>query len=115
MSHYLGTRATKTKYRRDERAWKKSEECGQDVSLFRLTQIGCSVFWWTEASISCSNLTAAATYKHADSALSPTHRQFMGGGGKLLETNKYTPDAPGLVALEDPRAGTYHLDTSGTL
>jgi hypothetical protein len=44
---------------------------GMIFSLFRLTQIECMVFWWTEASDVCSNLFEAVTCEHADSASSP--------------------------------------------
>jgi hypothetical protein len=37
------------------------------------------MLWWTEASVSCSNLSVTATYEHADYASSPTHLQLMGG------------------------------------
>jgi hypothetical protein len=92
----------KTKHRRDEREQKKLEECGQDV--FKLTRIRCRMLWWTEASISYSNLSALATCEHANSGSSPTHLQLMGGGGKAREPGRYSLDAPKPVAPEDPGA-----------
>jgi hypothetical protein len=80
---YPGTRATKTKHQRDERVQKKTMECGQDVSLSRLTQIRHRMFWWTKVSVSCSILSAVATCEHIDSASSPTCLQLMCGGGKV--------------------------------
>jgi hypothetical protein len=49
------------------------------ASLVRLTQIGCKMFRWTEASISYSNLSVVVTCEHGDSASSPTRLQLMGG------------------------------------
>jgi hypothetical protein len=46
------------------------------------------MFRWTEANISCSNLFVVVTYKHTDSASSPTHFQLMGGRGELDEPDK---------------------------
>jgi hypothetical protein len=63
------------------------------------------MFWWTEASISCSNLSAAATCKHADSASYSTHRQLMGGDEEPGEPDKNSPDTPGPTMLKDPGAG----------
>jgi hypothetical protein len=63
--------------------------CGQDFSLiFRLTRIGCRMFWSIETSVLCDNLSMEATRENADSASSPTHLQLIGGGGKPRETNK---------------------------
>jgi hypothetical protein len=40
----------------DERAWRTPEACGQDFPIiFRLTQIGCRMFWSIETSVSCNN------------------------------------------------------------
>jgi hypothetical protein len=63
------------------------------------------MFQWTEASVSCSNLSAAVTYEHSDSTSSPTHLQLMGGGGELGEPGKYNPDISRPTALQDPGAG----------
>jgi hypothetical protein len=49
------------------------------LSIFRLTQIGCSMFRPTEAIVSCSNLITAATCEHTDYALTPTRLQSIGG------------------------------------
>jgi hypothetical protein len=58
---------------RIERAWRKPEAHMQDFSLFfRLTRIGRIMFWPTEASVLCKNLSMEATCEHVDSALSPT-------------------------------------------
>jgi hypothetical protein len=78
---------------------------GKIFSLVRLTRIKCRMFWWTEASISCSNLSAVATNEHADSVSSPTWLQLMGGCEELRELNKYSPDTPRPVPPEDPGAG----------
>jgi hypothetical protein len=80
-------------------------ECGQDfASLFRLIRIGCWMFWWTDATISCSNISMAVTCEHADSASSPTRLQLMGGGGEPREPGKYNLDIPRPTVLEDPGA-----------
>jgi hypothetical protein len=63
------------------------------------------MFWWTEASISCSNLSAVATNEHADSVSSPTWLQLMGGCEELRELGKYSPDTPRPVPPDDPGAG----------
>jgi hypothetical protein len=52
----------------------------QFFSFFRLTLIGRRMFRSTEASISCSNLSATVTYEHMDSASSPTRLQLIGDG-----------------------------------
>jgi hypothetical protein len=44
------------------------------LSFFKLTQIRRMMFWLTEASISCSNLSVVATYEHANSVSSPNHQ-----------------------------------------
>jgi hypothetical protein len=86
--------------------WRKTLEYEQDfASLVRLTQIGCKMFRWTEANISYSNLSVVVTCEHGDSASSPTRLQLMGGGRESGEPNKYSPDIPVPMALEDPRAG----------
>jgi hypothetical protein len=63
------------------------------------------MFWWTEVNILTSNLSAAATYEHIDSASSPTHLQLRCGGRKPGEPGKRDPDIPRPLVLEDPRAG----------
>jgi hypothetical protein len=70
-------------------------------SLFRLTQIGRSMFWWTKASISCSNLSMAVTYEHVDSTSSPTCLQSMGRGREPREPSNHNSDILGPSALED--------------
>jgi hypothetical protein len=72
--------------------------------FFRLIRIECWMFLPTEANVSCSNLSAAATCEHMDYALSPTHLQSIGGGDKSGEPDRCSPDTPRLVALEDPGA-----------
>jgi hypothetical protein len=63
--------------------------CGQDFPLFfRLTQIGCRMFWSTETSVSCNNLSTMTTHEHANSASSLTHLQLIGGGRKPEEPGK---------------------------
>jgi hypothetical protein len=59
------------------------------------------MFRWTEASVSCSNLSAAVTCEHTDSALSLTHLLLMGEGEEPREPDKYSPDIPGPMALKD--------------
>jgi hypothetical protein len=63
------------------------------------------MFRWTEASVSCSNLSVAAIYKHTDSASSITRLQMMGGDEEPGEPGKYSPDIIGLTVLEDLGAG----------
>jgi hypothetical protein len=49
-------RAVETKHKRNEKACRRSLECGQEfASIFKLTRTGCRIFWWTEANILCSN------------------------------------------------------------
>jgi hypothetical protein len=74
-------------------------------SLPRLTRIRHRMFWWTEDSISCSNLSATATCEHADYASSPTRLLLMGRGEKPGGSDKHSPDIPGPPVLEDQRAG----------
>jgi hypothetical protein len=59
------------------------------------------MFRLTQTSISCSNLSAVATYEHVDSSSSSTHLQLIGKGGALGELSKYSPDTPRLPVLED--------------
>jgi hypothetical protein len=73
--------------------------------LFRLTQIRRMMFWSTEASISCNDLSMMMTHEHANSASSPTYLQLMGRGRKLGEPGRYSPDTLGPAAFEDPQAG----------
>jgi hypothetical protein len=55
--------------------------CGQYFPLFfKLTRIGCRMFWSTETSVSCNNLFMTATHNHAESTSSPTHLKLIGGG-----------------------------------
>jgi hypothetical protein len=72
-------------------------ECGQDfASLFRLTQIRRRMFWWTEASVSCNNLSMAGTCKHVDFASNPTRLQLMGrveSRENSASTVQITPDS----------------------
>jgi hypothetical protein len=63
------------------------------------------MFWLTEASVSSNNLSAVETYEHVDSASSPTSLQLMGGGRKLGEPSRYSPDIPKPAAPEDLGAG----------
>jgi hypothetical protein len=66
------------------------------------------MFRWTEASISCSNLSAAATCERADSASSSTRLKLMGGGGEPEEPGRYSPDTPGLKVLEGQGLKPHH-------
>jgi hypothetical protein len=66
--------------------------------FFKLTQIGCRMFWSTEANVSRSNLSVMATYEHANFALSSTCLQSIGGGRQQGETGRSSPATPGLVA-----------------
>jgi hypothetical protein len=86
------------------------------VSLFRLTQTSRRMFWWIETSISCSNLSAAATFEHADSTSSSTCLQLIGRGGASGESGKYSPDTPGLTVVEDlgARAASPRIALPGT-
>jgi hypothetical protein len=61
------------------------------------------MFWPNDASVSCSNLFATATYEPAESASSPTH--LLGGGEKPREPKRGSPETPGLTMPEDPGAG----------
>jgi hypothetical protein len=63
------------------------------------------MFWLTEASVSCNNLSAVVTCKHVNSVLSSTHLQSIGRGGKLEEPSRRSPDTPRPTALKGPRAG----------
>jgi hypothetical protein len=74
-------------------------------SLFRLTRIGRRMFWSTEASISCNNVSVVVTCEYVDSATSSTHLQLISEGGKLGEPGWYSLDTLGLAAPEDPGAG----------
>jgi hypothetical protein len=67
------------------------------------------MFRCTEASISCSNLSATVTYEHADSASSPIRLQLMGGGREPGEPDKYSLDILGPTALKDPGARAVSL------
>jgi hypothetical protein len=69
------------------------------------------MFRWTEGSVSCNNLSIAATVscsnlstavtcEHADSTSSSTYLQLMGGGREPEEPDRYSPDTPGLKVLE---------------
>jgi hypothetical protein len=75
---------------------------GRIFSLFRLTRIERRLFWWTEASAACSNLSVAVTCQHTNSASSPIHLQLMGEGGEPGEHCKHNLDIPGPLAFEDP-------------
>jgi hypothetical protein len=68
---------------------------GSFFSFFRPTRMS------TEASVSCSNLSAAADYEHADSASSPTHLQSIGGGRKTGDPERCSPDTPRPVVPKD--------------
>jgi hypothetical protein len=60
------------------------------------------MFWWTEVSASCSNLSAAATYEHADSASSCTRLQLIGGVEHRENRASTVQIPPKLTILEDP-------------
>jgi hypothetical protein len=73
--------------------------------FFRLTRIKCRVFQPTEASVSCSNLSVAATYEHVDSTSSPTHLQPIGRGGKSSELDRGSTDTPRPAMPKDAGTG----------
>jgi hypothetical protein len=82
-----------------------SRRCVGSFSLFfRLTLIGRRMFRSTEASISCSNLSATVTYEHMDSASSPTRLQLIGDGRITREPDRCSPDTPRPAVPKDPRA-----------
>jgi hypothetical protein len=58
------------------------------------------MFWWTEASVACSNISVVVTCKHVDSNSSPTFLPLIGGrraGGAQQAQPRYprTPDTRG--------------------
>jgi hypothetical protein len=55
--------------------------------------------------LSHRNLSATATYEHANSALSSTCLQSIGGSGESEEPGRSSPVAPGPTAPEDSGAG----------
>jgi hypothetical protein len=63
------------------------------------------MFWSTEASVSCSNLSMVATYEHVDTASCPTRLQLIGGGGKPGELDRCSPHSPRPTVPKDLRAG----------
>jgi hypothetical protein len=71
--------------------------------------VGRRIFRPTEANVSCSNLSVAAAYEHADSASSPARLQSIGVGGKSGEPGRSSPDIPGPVVPEDLGAGAASL------
>jgi hypothetical protein len=100
-----GTGATKAKTGGSERAQRKLEAHSQTfLSFFKLTRIRRRMFRPIEASVSCNNLSASATYKHANSTLSFTRLQLIGGGRKPRELRRSSPDTPSPVVPEDPGA-----------
>jgi hypothetical protein len=89
----------------------RSRRCaGSFFSSFRPTHIGHRMFRLTEASISCRILSAVVTYEHRNSDSSPTHLQSIGGGGKLREPDKCSPDTTGPVVPKGPGAGAASLE-----
>jgi hypothetical protein len=68
------------------------------------------MFQWTEASVSSSNRSAVVTYEHADSALSSTCLQSIGGNEEAGGPSMYDPHTPGLMVLEDLGAGAAFLE-----
>jgi hypothetical protein len=67
------------------------------------------MFWWTEASVSCNNLSAVVTYKHIDFASSSTHLQLIGGGRAPGESGKYNPNTPILMVQRTRGLKLHHL------
>jgi hypothetical protein len=65
----------------------------------------------TEANVSCSSLSALATYKHANAALSSTCFQSIGGGEKPGEPGRSNPDTPRPIVPKDLRVGVESLRT----
>jgi hypothetical protein len=63
------------------------------------------MFWLTEASVSRNNLSMTVTCEHANSMLSSTWLQSIGGGGEPGEPIRGRSATPGPVASEDSGAG----------
>jgi hypothetical protein len=63
------------------------------------------MFWSTEASVSCNNLSMVATYEHVDTTSCPTRLQLIGGGRKPGELDRCSPHSPRPTMPKDPRAG----------
>jgi hypothetical protein len=104
--HYPGTSTIETKTRGSEKARMKPEAHKQTfLSCFKLTRIRRRMFRPTKASVSCNNLSASMTYEHANSMLSSTRLQLLGGGAKPGEPDRTSLDTPGPTMPEDPGAG----------
>jgi hypothetical protein len=93
------TGAVETKRRRGMRC------VGSFFSFFRPTRIEPRMFWSTDASVSCNNISAVATCEHMDLASSPNRLQSISGGGMPGEPGRCSPDTPGPTVPKDPGAG----------
>jgi hypothetical protein len=99
-----------TKHKINEKAWRKTLDYGQElVSHLRLTRTGHKMFQWTEANVSCSNLSVVVACEHADSASSSTHLQLMGRKEVLGEPGKNNPDTLDLWCSRTRGLGPHHL------
>jgi hypothetical protein len=76
------------------------------------------MFWWTEASISYINLSAAVTCEHIDFASSSTHLLLLGGvehrenGSTSTAHHQIMQQNPG--AITQLGTGIYHIGAGGT-
>jgi hypothetical protein len=87
---------------------RRHRRAGSFSSLFRATRIRRRMFELTEVSVSCSNLSVVVTCEHTDSALSPTCLQSIGGGGKLGEHGRCSPNTLGPAVPKTRGLGPHH-------
>jgi hypothetical protein len=76
----------------------------------RGAQVNVPIFFQTNLNligdnVLCNNLSVAVTCEHANFALSPTRLQLIGGGGKLGEPGRSSPDTPMSATPKDLGAG----------
>jgi hypothetical protein len=97
----------RSKTRGDERTQRELEAHRRTFpsSCFKLTRIGCRMFWLTETNISRSELSAMVTYEHVNSMLSSTFLQLIGGGGEPGEPGRSSPTTPGPATFDDSGTG----------